>query len=59
MCHGLGAIAFNQLNCIDRLLCLLVHTQQPMFKTMTIELLGYDNLPAGQNATGDFESLGI
>jgi DNA-directed RNA polymerase III subunit RPC2 len=33
------------------LLYLSVYPQQPMVKTKTIELVGYDRLPAGQNAT--------
>ena len=49
--QAIGAIAFNQLNRIDTLLYLLVYPQQPMVKTKTIELVGYDKLPAGQNAT--------
>ena len=57
--QAIGAIAFNQLNYIDRLLYLLVYPQQRMFKPKTIDLVGYYNLPAGQNATGDYESLGI
>lgn len=49
--QAIGAIGFNQLNRIDTLLYLSVYPQQPMVKTKTIELIGYDKLPAGQNAT--------
>lgn len=49
--QSIGAIAYNQLNRIDTLLYLSVYPQQPMVKTKTIELIGYDKLPAGQNAT--------
>ncbi|KIJ23197.1 hypothetical protein M422DRAFT_276275 [Sphaerobolus stellatus SS14] len=49
--QAIGAIAYNQFNRIDTLLYLLVYPQQPMVKTKTIELVGYDKLPAGQNAT--------
>ncbi|KAG8908842.1 DNA-directed RNA polymerase III core subunit ret1 [Tulasnella sp. 403] len=49
--QAIGAIAYNQLNRIDTLLYLSVYPQQPMVKTKTIELVGYDKLPAGQNAT--------
>jgi len=49
--QAIGAIAYNQLNRIDTLLYLMVYPQQPMVKTKTIELIGYDKLPAGQNAT--------
>ncbi|SPO32397.1 probable DNA-directed RNA polymerase III, 130 KD subunit [Ustilago trichophora] len=45
-----GAIAYNQLLRIDTLLYLMVYPQEPMVKTRTIELIGYDKLPAGQNA---------
>ncbi|KAI6003252.1 beta and beta-prime subunits of DNA dependent RNA-polymerase [Pisolithus orientalis] len=49
--QAIGAIAYNQFNRIDTLLYLSVYPQQPMVKTKTIELIGYDRLPAGQNAT--------
>ncbi|KAL2314777.1 DNA-directed RNA polymerase III subunit RPC2 [Schizosaccharomyces pombe] len=49
--QAIGAIAYNQLQRIDTLLYLMVYPQQPMVKTKTIELIGYDKLPAGQNAT--------
>ena len=49
--QAIGAIAYNQLNRIDTLLHLMTYPQQPMVKTKTIELVGYDKLPAGQNAT--------
>lgn len=49
--QAIGAIAYNQLNRIDTLLYLMVYPQQPMVKTKSIELVGYDKLPAGQNAT--------
>ncbi|QRV99527.1 DNA-directed RNA polymerase III subunit C6 [Ceratobasidium sp. AG-Ba] len=49
--QSIGAIGYNQLNRIDTLLYLSVYPQQPMVKTKTIELIGYDKLPAGQNAT--------
>ena len=49
--QAIGVIAFNQLNYIDRLLYLLVYPQQPMFKPKIIDLVGYDNLPAGPNVT--------
>ncbi|EEB05618.1 DNA-directed RNA polymerase III complex subunit Rpc2 [Schizosaccharomyces japonicus yFS275] len=48
--QAIGAIGYNQLQRIDTLLYLMVYPQQPMVKTKTIELIGYDKLPAGQNA---------
>lgn len=49
--QAIGAIAYNQLERIDTLLYLMVYPMQPMVKTRTIELINYDKLPAGQNAT--------
>lgn len=49
--QAIGAIAYNQLERIDTLLYLMVYPQQPMVKSRTIELINYDKLPAGQNAT--------
>ena len=49
--QAIGAIGYNQLNRIDTLLYLMTYPQKPMVKTKTIELVGYDKLPAGQNAT--------
>jgi DNA-directed RNA polymerase III subunit RPC2 len=49
--QAIGAIGYNQFNRIDTLLYLSVYPQKPMVKTKTIELVGYDRLPAGQNAT--------
>lgn len=49
--QAIGVIAHNQFARIDTLLYALVYPQQPMVKTRTIELVKYDQLPAGQNAT--------
>ncbi|KAJ3280249.1 DNA-directed RNA polymerase III core subunit ret1 [Borealophlyctis nickersoniae] len=49
--QAIGAIAYNQFTRLDTLLYLMVYPQQPMVKSRTIELIGYDKLPAGQNAT--------
>ncbi|KAI9138686.1 DNA-directed RNA polymerase [Paraphysoderma sedebokerense] len=49
--QAMGFIGYNQLERIDTLLYLLIYSQQPMVKTKTIELIGYEQLPAGQNAT--------
>jgi DNA-directed RNA polymerase III subunit RPC2 len=48
--QAMGAIGYNQLNRIDTLLYLMVYPQTPMVRTKAIELVGYDKLPAGQNA---------
>jgi DNA-directed RNA polymerase III subunit RPC2 len=49
--QAMGAIAYNQFNRMDSLLYFLVYPQQPMVKTKTIEIIGYDKVPAGQAAT--------
>ncbi|KAH9686445.1 DNA-directed RNA polymerase III subunit 2 [Citrus sinensis] len=49
--QAMGNIAFNQLCRMDSLLYLLVYPQRPLLTTRTIELVGYDKLGAGQNAT--------
>lgn len=47
----IGTIAYNQRNRIDTLMYSLVYPQAPMVKSRTIELINFDKLPAGQNAT--------
>ncbi|PWA98104.1 nuclear RNA polymerase C2 [Artemisia annua] len=49
--QAMGNIAYNQLNRMDTLIYLLAYPQRPLLTTRTIELVGYDKLGAGQNAT--------
>ncbi|KAG0468458.1 hypothetical protein HPP92_017786, partial [Vanilla planifolia] len=49
--QAMGNVAYNQLCRADTLLYLLVYPQRPLLTTRTIELVGYDKLGAGQNAT--------
>lgn len=49
--QAMGNIAFNQYSRMDTLLYTLVYAQKPLVKTRTIELVGFDRLGAGQNAT--------
>eukprot|EP00922_Rhytidocystis_sp_ex-Travisia-forbesii_P003414 GHVS01004980.1.p1 GENE.GHVS01004980.1~~GHVS01004980.1.p1 ORF type:complete len:1134 (+),score=193.16 GHVS01004980.1:229-3402(+) len=49
--QAMGAIATNQFMRTDTLLYLLVYPQRPLCKTRTIELVGFENLPAGHNAS--------
>lgn len=49
--QAIGSIAHNQLNRIDTLLYLLCYPQRPMVQSHTIEMVGFDKLPAGQNAS--------
>uniref|UniRef100_A0A8C2K1Q0 DNA-directed RNA polymerase n=1 Tax=Cyprinus carpio TaxID=7962 RepID=A0A8C2K1Q0_CYPCA len=46
-----STIGYNQRNRIDTLMYLLAYPQRPMVKTKTIELIDFEKLPAGQNAT--------
>ncbi|KNC82092.1 DNA-directed RNA polymerase III subunit RPC2 [Sphaeroforma arctica JP610] len=48
--QAMGIIAHNQLNRFDTLLYLLVYPMRPLVQTKTLELSGYTQLPAGQNA---------
>ncbi|KAL1537737.1 DNA-directed RNA polymerase III subunit 2 [Salvia divinorum] len=49
--QAMGNIAFNQLSRFDSLIYLLVYPQRPLLTTRTIELVSYDKLGAGQNAS--------
>lgn len=46
----MGTIGLNQRERIDTLLYLLAYPQKPVVKTRTIELIHYDEMPAGCNA---------
>eukprot|EP00123_Amoebidium_parasiticum_P016330 comp23392_c4_seq1/m.38764 comp23392_c4_seq1/g.38764 ORF comp23392_c4_seq1/g.38764 comp23392_c4_seq1/m.38764 type:complete len:1167 (-) comp23392_c4_seq1:231-3731(-) len=48
--QAIGVIAHNQLQRFDTLNYLLVYPMRPMVITRTLELTGYTQLPAGQNA---------
>ena len=49
--QAMGAIAYNQFVRTDTLLLTLVYPQKPMVKSRTIDLIGWENLPAGHNAS--------
>eukprot|EP00111_Clytia_hemisphaerica_P015648 TCONS_00046187-protein len=49
--QAMGTIGYNQRNRIDTLMYLLVYPQRPMVKSRTIEIINFEKLPAGQNAT--------
>ena len=48
--QAMGALGYNQMERFDTLLYLLCYPQQPMVKTRTIEMINFEQLPAGQNA---------
>eukprot|EP00755_Sulcionema_specki_P022799 Sspe_Gene.77373::Locus_48340_Transcript_1_1_Confidence_1.000_Length_3591::g.77373::m.77373/K03021/RPC2, POLR3B; DNA-directed RNA polymerase III subunit RPC2 len=47
--QAMGCIALNQQVRIDTVLYLLLYPQKPMVKTRTIDLIGFEQLPAGNN----------
>ncbi|KAH8025946.1 hypothetical protein HPB51_014279 [Rhipicephalus microplus] len=49
--QAMGTIGLNQRNRFDSVMYLLVYPHRPMVKTRTIELINFEELPAGQNAT--------
>ena len=49
--QAMGSIAYNQQNRIDTIMYLLVYPQAPLVKSKTIDLIQFDKLPAGQNAS--------
>jgi len=49
--QAMGAIAENQFIRTDTLLLTLVYPQKPMCKSRTIDLIGWEKLPAGHNAS--------
>ncbi|XP_013408039.1 DNA-directed RNA polymerase III subunit RPC2-like [Lingula anatina] len=49
--QAMGTIGYNQRNRIDTLMYLLCYPQIPMVRTKTIDLIHFDKVPAGQNAT--------
>jgi len=49
--QAMGAVATNWQNRFDTILYILNYTQRPLVKTRTLDLIGYEKLPAGHNAT--------
>jgi DNA-directed RNA polymerase III subunit RPC2 len=49
--QAMGVIADNQQRRMDTILYLLVYPQRPLVKTKTIELINFEKLPAGNNAS--------
>ena len=48
--QAMGTIARNQFERIDTVLYLMVYPQKPMVRTRVIDMVRFDNIPAGQNA---------
>ena len=49
--QAMGTIGYNQRNRIDTVLYSLVYPQAPLVKSKTLDLIQFDKLPAGQNAS--------
>lgn len=49
--QALGIIGYNQFLRVDTVLYLLAYSQTPLVRTKTIEIVNYDKLPAGHNAS--------
>lgn len=48
--QAMGTIGMNQRERIDTLMYLIAYPQKPLVKTKAIELIHFDEMPAGQNA---------
>jgi DNA-directed RNA polymerase III subunit RPC2 len=55
--QAMGAIAYNQFHRIETVLYLLCYPQKPLVKTRTIEMVGFENLPAGHVSLSFFYSV--
>ena len=49
--QAMGTIGYNQRNRIDTVLYALVYPQAPLVKSRTLDLIQFDKLPGGQNAS--------
>eukprot|EP00794_Sanderia_malayensis_P007070 gene7070-7865_t len=49
--QAMGSIGYNQRNRIDTLLYFLAYPQAPMVKSRTLEIINFEKIPAGHNAT--------
>jgi DNA-directed RNA polymerase III subunit RPC2 len=45
--QAIGTIGYNQLNRVDTLLYLMNYPQRPLVKSRTLEMINFENLPAG------------
>ncbi|ESO07623.1 hypothetical protein HELRODRAFT_98395 [Helobdella robusta] len=49
--QAMGTIGYNQQKRMDTVMYLLSYPQKPLVTTKTIQMIGFDKIPAGQNAT--------
>jgi len=48
--QAIGTIGINQYSRFDGLIYTMIYPHKPMVKTRTLDLVNFDNIPAGQNA---------
>ena len=48
--QAMGPVAHNQWDRIDTIMYMLIYPHRPLVKTRTIDLIGWEQLPAGHNA---------
>jgi DNA-directed RNA polymerase III subunit RPC2 len=48
--QAMGTIGINEYERMDGLIYTLVYPQKPLVKSRTLDMVGFDNVPAGQNA---------
>jgi DNA-directed RNA polymerase III subunit RPC2 len=48
--QAMGTIGINQYEQMDGLISTVVYPQKPMVKSRTLDLVEFDNIPAGQNS---------
>ena len=48
--QAMGTIGINEYERMDGLIYTLVYPQKPMVKSRTLDLVGFDNIPGGQNS---------
>ena len=49
--QAMGTVAMNQYELMNSLIYTLVYPQKPMVKTRVLDLINFDQVPGGQNAT--------
>mmetsp|Transcript_38743 Transcript_38743/g.50119 ORF Transcript_38743/g.50119 Transcript_38743/m.50119 type:complete len:1149 (-) Transcript_38743:193-3639(-) len=49
--QAMGTVAMNQYELMNSLIYSLVYPQKPMVKTRVLDLINFDQVPGGQNAT--------
>jgi DNA-directed RNA polymerase III subunit RPC2 len=48
--QAMGTIGMNEYERMDGLIYTLVYPQKPMVKSRALDLVGFDDIPGGQNS---------